>query len=178
MLRGMPNVGVYLSEARIRRLKEKDVVINVSSICQEALDRHLSELELNPGERRVTRLVERLRVARTPLQRTHDVGRREGVRWAEETAAWEEIKAVSLWDRIEWDTGSVGSHVVVDRSPLESIDLTDLPDATDLCPDLLHQPSSHDVAFWEGFRDGVRAIREVVRQELEPGEVYPDEIPF
>ena len=177
----MPNVGVYLSEeleARIRRLKEKEVVINVSSICQEALDRHLSELELKPGERRVARLVERLRVARTPVQRTQDTGRREGVRWAEETAAWEDIKAVTAWDQIYWDGDSDGSHVLVDFYPVGGLDITDLPDPNTLCPDLAHQPGSHDVAFWEGFREGVRVIHAMVQPELEPGVIDPDDIPF
>jgi hypothetical protein len=172
---------IYVPDALSQRLETVKETINVSEVCQSALERAVAGAEAaRLGDER-SRIVERLRAARSPEQRAHDAGQGEGARWAAETAALDEIRRVLRWETVlyvEPPAGNlrwrVGWLVPKQMGPLLIISGLSPPDyepgyvaiPTSFEP-IAARPLTRLAPYWNGFRAGVAGVYELVKGELE-----------
>lgn len=89
---------IWIGSERRRRLatvKASGSSMNVSKVCQEALDRALDSEEQVLTRSRIARVLARLRDTRPPQVRAFESGQRAGRLWAEEVATLSEMRLVT-----------------------------------------------------------------------------------
>src|SRR5207245_9432911 len=77
---------------RPQRLRDKGGELNASNVFRQAREGAVEVEEKALGGDRVARLVARLRTARTPMEAARADGEAAGAQWAEETAAYSELR--------------------------------------------------------------------------------------
>ena len=133
-------LSVYVPDDLAERLTAVKDRINVSEVCQAALSTAVAAAEsARLGDERPT-IIERLRRARTPEEQLSDRGFADGRRWAAESAALTDLKAIASPGTA--DSGAAGLLVA------------------------LGFPDGGKLAYVIGFREGARAVWDSVRSEL------------
>lgn len=95
----MPNLGIYLPDtlhSRIQRLKEMNIDIPTSTICQHCLEQAVTAEEKALAGDRLAKVVARLRSTKTASEQVSDEGKALGRRWAEDTANLADLRKVAL----------------------------------------------------------------------------------
>jgi hypothetical protein len=172
---------IYVPDPLSQRLETVKEAINVSEVCQSALERAIAGVEAaRLGDER-SRIVERLRVARSPEQRAYDAGQGEGGRWASETAALDEIKRVVRWETVsyvETPGGTLGWRVgwLVPKARGPFAVVVDPFNPPEYEPGYVSIPTSFEPVtakslarladYWNGFHAGVAAIYDLVKPDL------------
>ena len=177
---------IYVPDSLSQRLDTVKQAINVSEVCQSALERAVTGAEaVRLGDER-SRILARLRVARSPEQRAHAAGQGEGMHWAAETAALDEIERVLGWETISlteppsrdrgwavgWMTTKLPGTAVV-FSNLTSLEYEPVYFAVPSSFEPVTARALTRVApYWNGFRDGVARVYELIKGDL--GATPPD----
>ncbi len=109
----MPSINIYVPGPLALRLEPLKERINVSEVCQAALERAVDAEEVAGKGDRIQRVVERLARARSPKEEARFAGRQTGVLWAEEKAAWSELLQVADLQRVAAEGFALGEDLKV-----------------------------------------------------------------
>jgi hypothetical protein len=164
-------LSIYIPDNLADRLRVVKDELNVSEVCQAAITESVAAAEsARAGDSRQL-IAQRLRRTRTPEQQLRDQGVAVGRRWAADSAALVDLKAVAgsaasdrtlggASDRVRlWHqtvaASSLGKPSGFGEAVLGGIALVGMTSYA-------AQP-----AYLDGFREGARQIWELVRPELE-----------
>lgn len=167
---------IWIGSERRRRLatlKASGSSINVSKVCQDALDKAMDTEEEAHSHSRIARVLARLRETRPPQVRAFDTGQRAGRLWAEEVATLSEMRSLA----------AIRSHterkrcVAVNELQTEVISLTWYGDQGEEVVETMPpsvpagffrqaQESAYGGELVGGFIDGAAFVHELVEQAL------------
>ncbi|MDA8261998.1 MAG: hypothetical protein M0Z47_04120 [Actinomycetota bacterium] len=196
-MRDMPSVGIYLSDAlhgRIQRLKERGVELNASAVAQRALEAAVEAEESALEGDRLRRLVFRLQSTRSAVEEAVASGLAAGRTWAEDVAAFSELKAVAaieaayapfVLDRITFEpVVTLLGHDARDPRPgIYAEERIELPDSVPTGPFDPYVGERFQADFVLGFLKGATGIFDQVvkampEQRQDEDDVHRDAIPF
>ena len=80
---------------RMNKLKHKGVVINISGVCQQALEMRVEREEQSARGVAIASVLQRLEVTKSPAEQAFAQGAAMGRRWAREIASESELRTVA-----------------------------------------------------------------------------------
>lgn len=88
---------IYVPDAlvdRITKLKENGVTLNISGICQEAIEQQVDVAERSDRGLGLGKVLRRLEITKAPSELTEMRGAAMGRRWASDTASEQELRSL------------------------------------------------------------------------------------
>lgn len=166
-------VNIYIPQPLAARLDAVRGRVNLSKVCQDAIETAVAAEERIGTDERKSRVVRRLLELDGGRTRHFRQGFSDGQSWAESTATWPYLKEVAAWGKIL----SVGQ--LVRRRP-RSVEIPGAAAVAAVEPTTvkLYLPASVPpppkldsedklVMYWRGFRDGVQSVHELVKDAFE-----------
>ena len=174
-------VTVWIGSDRKRRLaalKAAGASMNVSKVCQDALDKAMTSEEQALTRSRIARVLARLRDSRPPEARAFETGERAGRLWAEEIATLSEMRLIGTIRSHAGDRLSVlvdatqGGFVSVTWRAGAGEDIVEtLPSSVPFEFFRQAQESAYRGELVSGFIDGASLVHDLVERALERGDV-------